>query len=244
MSEYLSESLTYECVRASLRCEWVILHIWVSERHVTHVNEWVIVLIFHIWVRGCLSSLWIRVTHMNEKAPENVFRVRTSDRMKEQREDDCHADLCRHAVFCSVLQCVAVCYGVMLCGVVWCGTLQYDAVWCSVLQRVAVCYSVMQCSAMWCSVLQSGAVCCNVLPCVAVFCRVSVWVRLFAGNESCHTYEWESTREFVSETYQRKNEGAETRLLPPGLVSTRSVLQWVAVCYSVLQCVAVCCSVL
>jgi len=27
-------------------------------------------------------------------------------------------------------------------------------------------------------------------------------------------------------------------------VSTRSVLQWVAVCYSVLQCVAVCCSVL
>ena len=49
----------------------------------------------------------------------------------------------------------------------------------------------------------------------------SLWMR------NC-TYEWKSTRECVSGTFQRQNEGAETRSLP------RSGL----VCCSVLQCVA------
>ena len=43
-----------------------------------------------------------------------------------------------------MLQCVAVCYGVMQC----------VAVCCSVLQCVAVCYGVMQCVAVCCRVLQ------------------------------------------------------------------------------------------
>ena len=54
------------------------------------------------------------------------------------------------AVFCRVLQCVAVC--------------------CSILQGVAVCCSVLQCVAGCCSVLQCNAVCGRVLQCVAVCC--------------------------------------------------------------------------
>ena len=71
-----------------------------------------------------------------------------------------------------------------------------------------------------------------------------MWVFDFAVTESWHTCGWGSTRECVSGTYQRQNEGAETKWLPCGLVSTRSVLQCVAVCYRVLQCAAVCYSVL
>jgi len=55
-------------------------------------------------------------------------------------------------VFCSVLQCVAVC----------CSVLQCIAVCCSVLQCVAVCCSMSQCVAVRCSVLQCIAVCCSV----------------------------------------------------------------------------------
>jgi len=74
--------------------------------------------------------------------------------------------------------------------------LQCVAVWCSVLQCGAVCCSVVQCVAVWCSVLQCGAVCCNVmssrlarrclanvsyevrsvLQCVAVCCNVCLAV--------------------------------------------------------------------
>jgi len=70
--------------------------------------------------------------------------------------------------------------------------------------------------------------------------HVSRWMFLFAVNESCHTYEWGSTRECVAGTYQRQNKEAEVRWLPCERVSTRSVLQsrYVAVCCRVLQCVA------
>ena len=95
------------------------------------------------------------------------------------------------AVYCSVLQCVAVisvwadmlllhitmCGRVMQCNAICCSLLQYVAVCCSDfglgiyvvalrLQRVAVCCSVLQCVA--CSVLQCVAVCCSVLQGVAV----------------------------------------------------------------------------
>jgi len=53
-------------------------------------------------------------------------------------------------VWCSVVQCVAVCCSVMQCG----------AVCCSVLQCVAVCCCVVQCCAVSCSVMQCDAVCC------------------------------------------------------------------------------------
>ena len=50
---------------------------------------------------------------MNEKAPENVFQIRTSNRTKELRQDDRNVEFCRHAVCCIVLQCVAVCCSVL-----------------------------------------------------------------------------------------------------------------------------------
>jgi len=48
---------------------------------------------------------------------------------------------------------------------VYCSVLQFVAVCCSVY---AVCCSVLQCVAVCCSVLQCVAVCCSVLQCVAV----------------------------------------------------------------------------
>jgi len=50
---------------------------------------------------------------MNEEAPENVLQIRTSDITKELRQDDRNVELCRHAVCCSVLQCVATCCSVL-----------------------------------------------------------------------------------------------------------------------------------
>jgi len=61
-------------------------------------------------------------------------------------------------VWCSVVQCGAVC-----CSVVQCG-----AVCCSVVQCVAVCCSVVQCGAVWCSVVRCGAVFCGIVQCSAV----------------------------------------------------------------------------
>jgi len=66
------------------------------------------------------------------------------------------------AVWCNVVQCVAVrgstwqC--VAVCGSVW----QCEAVCCNVLQCVAVCCSVLQCVAVCCSAWQCVAVCCRV----------------------------------------------------------------------------------
>jgi len=102
--------------------EWVSVmsHIWMSECfschtiHVTHVNEWVLVIMSHQWMRECFSSLWrSHVTHTNEESPENVFQVRSNDRMKEQRWDDFHTDVC-----CSVLQRVSSCSTALQCVVV------------------------------------------------------------------------------------------------------------------------------
>ena len=51
------------------------------------------------------------------------------------------------AVYCDVLQCVAVCESLSRFGgfreiAVYCSVLQCGAVWCSVVQCGAVCYSV------------------------------------------------------------------------------------------------------
>jgi len=75
------------------------------------------------------------------------------------------------AVWCSVLQCVAVCYSVvphvavhifiaLVCS--WRNCVSD----CCVLQCAAVCCSV----AVFCSMWQCVAVCCSVLQCVAVCC--------------------------------------------------------------------------
>ena len=77
-------------------------------------------------------------------------------------------------MYCSVLQCVAVC-----CSMYWnvlsvsrsnLSTLQCIAVYCSVLQCIAVCCSVYWIFLSVCradlGVLQCAAVCCSVLQCV------------------------------------------------------------------------------
>jgi len=95
-------------------------------------------------------------------------------------------------VWCSVLQCVAVCcnvlqceeerdvvvemYGVVyLCGVGCCSVLQSAVVCCSVLQSAVVCCSVMQCVAVCCSYLEERYLVVEMYGvihlCVAVYCR-------------------------------------------------------------------------
>jgi len=61
----------------------------------------------------------------------------------------------------------------VLCGEVCCSVLQYVAVWCSVVQCGAVCYSLeVLCGALCCCVFECIAVCCSVLQSVAVCCSV------------------------------------------------------------------------
>jgi len=67
-----------------------------------------------------------------------------------------------------VLQCVAVWCTVLQCGALCCSVVHCVAVWCTVLQCGAVCCSVVHCVAVWCTVVQCGAVCCSVVHCVAV----------------------------------------------------------------------------
>jgi len=79
-------------------------------------------------------------------------------------------------------------------------------VWCSVVQCGAVCCSVLQCGAVWCSVVQCGAVCCSVLQCVAACCSVlqcvavcsdgyQVYLPLFCVYRYMWTYVWEREKE-------------------------------------------------
>jgi len=48
--------------------------------------------------------------------------------------------------------------------------MQCDAVWCSAMQCGAVCCSVLQCDEVWCSVMQCVAQRCSVVQCGAVWC--------------------------------------------------------------------------
>ena len=82
--------------------------------------------------------------------------------------------MCVAHVYCSVLQCVAVCCSVLQCIAESCNVLQFvvsgrcvavhaiasarGKVCCSVLQCVAVCCSVLQCVAMYYSVLSLSSV--------------------------------------------------------------------------------------
>jgi len=66
------------------------------------------------------------------------------------------------SMWCSVLQCVAVC----------CSVLQRVAVCCNMVHRVAACCSVLTCVAVCCNTVQCVVVCCSVLQCVVVCCSV------------------------------------------------------------------------
>ena len=106
------------------------------------------------------------------------------------------------AVWCSLLQCVAVRgNGSSLCRVlplfvtVCCSVLQYVAVWCSVLQCDAACCSVLQCVAVtlhgssFYSVFPlCVAVCCSVLQCVAVCCSVLQWEDVIRRGPALYSF--------------------------------------------------------
>jgi len=89
-------------------------------------------------------------------------------------------------VYCSVLQCVAVCCSMLQCVAVRLqsgevASRPYLAVCCSVLQCVSVCCSmfaeqrrrlvapILRCVAVRCSALQCVAVCCTIFQCAAVY---------------------------------------------------------------------------
>ena len=121
-------------------------------------------------------------------------------------------------VFCSVLQCAAVCGGVLQCVAVYCIVLQCVAMCCSVQQCVAVCCSVSHHFAIFCSALQCVALCCIVLQCVA------------------------DTYQSAKKSLKPSNPASGTDQMPRD--PTPLLSKCIAVCCSVLQCVAVCCSVL
>jgi len=118
-------------------------------------------------------------------------RQQESDRGAARVRGHCRAGNASVAVWCSVLQCGAVCgsgavwkaNGLPLRGHYRAGNASV-VVWCSVVQCVTVCCSLLQCIAVWkvnglskswtkqgweckcCSVLQCVAACCTVLQCV------------------------------------------------------------------------------
>jgi len=111
-----------------------------------------------------------------------------------QWKSSCFSDKTVVQLCCSVLQCFALCYCVVVCcseeapssvikllsscGAVWCNVLQCVVVFCSVVQCVAsvlVCCSVLQCVAVCCGkgAPSSMTHCCPaVLQYVAVCCSV------------------------------------------------------------------------
>jgi len=64
-----------------------------------------------------------------------------------------------------VLQCAAVCGGMLQCS-------QQSGQYTIYYSKYCVCCRVLQCVAVYCRVLQGVAVCCSVLQCVAGCCRV------------------------------------------------------------------------
>jgi len=151
----------------------------------------------------------------------------------------------RDVVCCSVLQCVAVCCGMLRFVAVqrravvgdWCRT--GVAVFCSVLhyatlccrlQSVALCYSVI------CSVLQCAVLCCSVLHCVAVR-----W-RSVAGACCLVCAKPLNTNPVCCTVLPCIAQCCSVLHLCSFVLATR--LTFDSVCCSMLRCVAVYCSVL
>ena len=120
-------------------------------------------------------------------------------------------------MFCSVLQCVAMC----------CSVLQCVAVYCSVLQGIVVCCSVLQCVAVCSSVLQRVAV-------EADDARVIVQIYKWALQNMQHAVTHCNTKHTSSHQNMQSS-----RWEGPALHCVRCSL-----CCRVLQCVAGRCSVL
>ena len=136
------------------------------------------------------------------------------------------------AVWCRVLQFVAVCCSMLLCIyirgcasiIAWYSpqTLQCDAACCSVMQRVAVCTSVLHRVAVCCRMLQCVAGCGSMLQSVLV----PQSDRIFVCYIYMHVYVWTYIiHEWI------------------GFNGHFRLPECVAVCCSVLRCAVQCCSV-
>jgi len=156
-------------------------------------------------------------------------------------------------VYCSVLQCAAVCCSVLQCVAVCCSELQCVAVCCSVLQCAAVCEQSMSRlknnyfqylhMKVYCSVLQGAAVCCSELHCCSVLQCAAVCCSVRATNVQTE----EQLLLVPTHAGPLQCVAGCCRLLQCAALCCTlccRLLQCVAVCCSVLQCVAVCCSVL
>jgi len=155
-------------------CEWAHTHIWLS----------CCIFMLHVWT-SCRVIFQIlmccHVTDLNEivtlmNKPVNEIDVH---RMWHDSYQACCSVLQCVAVWCSVVQRVAYMTwysSVLQCVAVGYGVLQWGAVWCSVLHMRH--YSPLACDCL----LQGGAVCCSVLhtwhkssqvlQCVAAWCMM------------------------------------------------------------------------
>jgi len=122
-------------------------------------------------------------------------------------------------VCCSVLQCAAVCRGVLQCHKFH--TTHTDRLALGSKQH----FSQTWAAAVCCSVLQSVAECCRVLQCVVVCCNVL----------QCH--------KFHSPHLERVALGLKQQFSKMIAMLAACRHSCVAVCCGVLRCVAACCSV-
>ena len=239
-------------------CEWFSAF-WMSR--VTHMNECVLVVMSHTWVRGYCSSLVHTCDIVHSHITECMSHMWMSGCLSSCHTCECvgaslrcewvmwpirmrkHQRMCFRYVPATewrsrrrddfqIDACVAVSCRVLQCVVVCCSDLE----WRSRDEMTSTCMCVLQCVAVCCSVLQCVAVCwCHLNVCVAVCCCGLQCVRVCCSVLLCVAatlYEW-----------------AETRWLLLACVCCSvlrcSELQCVAVCWCHLDvCVAVCCSVL
>ena len=128
------------------------------------------------------------------------------------------------------------------CGALWCNVVQCVAVCCSVLQHMNTSHVARLLEAV--TYVQCGAVRCSALPCVAMCCRVSQCVAVCRSVSQCVAV--------CRSVLRHMDTGGKipgvvcciefayvTRLL-----EAIPHVQCVAVCCSVLQSIGTCCSVL
>jgi len=222
-------------------------HTWMS--HVTRMNA---ACHAYKWVT---SHIWTKKNHITQHIPFLDHNPPSLRQMKlfchsgMQCVATCCSMLQCTAACCSVLQCVATDEALLsLRYVVRCSVLQYVAVYYGVLQGVTVCCD------RWSSFV---AQVCSALQCVAV-CSALQRVAVYIHHHTCELvmpYP-ESTRSSVPITLTGTIGSLILDLLHYWCVMAASlvmcsrvavccnILQCVVVCFSVLQYVAVCCSVL
>jgi len=142
-----------------------------------------------------------------------------------------------------VWQCVAECDGVLQC--VAMGT--FGIMYCSVLQCVALCGSVLQRIAVCCRLLQVVAVCCSVLLLAYSYHDSFPERALsLLGKSALYLLDRQKSIGYFMQKEPHFCRASYIVCVSPmgGVAVGCCVLQWVVVCCSVLQRVALCCSVM